>query len=230
MHIHITFLTYNLYIPIACQYFPLHVLCLWHSFYLYFSCISVSIFCIFHIHSIIDCSMSLTYLLSILSYHLILSYTFIYILILFIYGTFVCLNLILFMYYTFICLLPVIVFFIFQFYVLTLYVLLHISFLILYLYHVSFHVVATHQCYTFHSSFSYLYYRIISYYMLLSCTFHMLSSCIIHIHLYVLIISYTLCFRILSVLFLYWFKANTFTIISLFFILREFISHISYLP
>ena len=41
----------------------------------------------------------------------------------------------------------------------------------------------------------------------------MLSSCIIHIlhiHLYVLILSYILCFRILSVLFLYWFKANTF--------------------
>ena len=95
----------------------------------------------------------------------------------------------------------------------TFYVLLHISFLILYLYHVSFHVVATRPCYTFHSSFSDLYYCILSYYMLLSCTFHMLSSCIIHIlhiHLYVLILSYTLCFRILSVLFLYWFKANTF--------------------
>ena len=94
----------------------------------------------------------------------------------------------------------------------TFYVLLRISFLILYLYHVSFHVVATCPCYTFHSSFSYLYYRILSYYMLLSCTFHMLSSCIIHIlhiHLYVLILSYILCFSILFVLFLYWFKANT---------------------
>ena len=95
----------------------------------------------------------------------------------------------------------------------TFYVLLHISFLILYLYHVSFHVVATRPCYTFYSSFSYLYYHLLSYYMLLSCTFHMLSSCTIHIlhtHLYVLILSYTLCFRILSVRFLYWFKANTF--------------------
>ena len=115
----------------------------------------------------------------------------------------------------------------------TFYILLHISFLILYLYHVSFHVVATRPCYTFNSSFSYLYYRILSYYMLLSCTFHMLSSFIIHIfhiHLYILILSYTLFFRILSVLLLYWFKANTFIIISLFFILREFLSHISYLP
>ena len=95
----------------------------------------------------------------------------------------------------------------------TFYVLLHISFIILYLYHVSFHVVATRPCYTFHSPFSYLYYRILSYYMLLSCTFHILSSCtihILHIHLYVFILSYTLCFRILFVLFLYWFKANTF--------------------
>ena len=77
-------------------FFPLHVLCLWHSSYLYFSCISISILCIFHIHSITYCSMPLTYLLSILSYlkyfHItypILSYTFIYILILFIHGTFV---------------------------------------------------------------------------------------------------------------------------------------------
>ena len=141
------------------------------------------------------------YMYHILSYlkyfhitYLILSYTFIYILILFIYGTFVCFHLILFMYYTFICLLLVLVFFIFQFYVL-------------------FHIVATRPCCTFHSSFSYLYYHILSYYMLLSCTFHMLSSCTIHIlyiHLYVLILSYTLCFRILSVLFLYWFKTNTF--------------------
>ena len=49
--------------------------------------------------------------------------------------------------------------------------------------------------------------------MLLSCTFHILSTCtihILHIHLYVLILSYTLCFRILFVLFLYWFKVNTF--------------------
>ena len=95
----------------------------------------------------------------------------------------------------------------------TFYVLLHISFLRLCIYHVLFHVVATRPCYTFHSSFSYLYYRILSYYMLLSCTFHILSSCIIpilHIHLYVLILSYILCFRILFVLFLYWFKTNTF--------------------
>ena len=39
----------------------------------------------------------------------------------------------------------------------------------------------------------------------ISCTIH-----ILHIHLYVLILSYTLCFRILSVLFLCWHKANTF--------------------
>ena len=167
MHIHITFMTYHLYMLIACKSLSVHVLCLWHSFYLYFFCISVSILCIFHIHSITYCSMSLTYLLSILSYHLILSCTFIYILILFIYGTFVCFNLIIFVLYfhmSFTC------FSLFHLSVLcliTFYVLLHISFLILYLYH----VVATRPCYTFHSSFSYLYYHIFSYYMLLSCTF-----------------------------------------------------------
>ena len=37
------------------------------------------------------------------------------------------------------------------------------------------------------------------------CTIH-----IFHIHLYVLILSYTLCFHILFVLFLCWLKANTF--------------------
>ena len=115
----------------------------------------------------------------------------------------------------------------------TFHVLLHISFLRLCTYHVLFHVVATRPCYTFHSSFSYLYYRILSYYMLLSCTFHMLSSCIIHIlhiNLYVLILSYTLCFPILYVLFLYWFKVNTFISYFFFLILREFLSHLSYLP
>ena len=95
----------------------------------------------------------------------------------------------------------------------TFHVLLHISFLRLCIYHVLFHVVATRPFYTSQFSFSYLYYHILSYYMLLSCTFHMVSSCaihILHIHLYVLILSYTLCFRILSVFFLYWFKTNTF--------------------
>ena len=56
----------------------------------------------------------------------------------------------------------------------------------------------------------FMYYTFIC---LLSCTFHILSSCtiyILHIHLYVLILSYTLCFRILSIIFLYWFKTNTF--------------------
>ena len=98
-------------------------------------------------------------------------------------------------------------------YLITFYVLLHISFLRLCIYHVSFPVVAIRSCYTSYSSFSYLYYRILSYYMLLSCTFHILSSCtihILHIHLYVFILSYTLCFRILYVLFLYLFKTNTF--------------------
>ena len=73
--------------------------------------------------------------------------------------------------------------------------------------------MATRPWYIFHSSYSYLYYCMLSCYMLSSCTFHILSSCtirILHIHLYVLILSYTLCFRILYVLFLCWLKANTF--------------------
>ena len=97
----------------------------------------------------------------------------------------------------------------------------------MYIYHVLFPVVVTRPYYTFHSSFSYLYYLILSCYMFSSCTFHILLSCtihILHIHLYVLILSYTLCFRILSVLFLCWLKANTFisfscTILCTFYIL-----------
>ena len=60
--------------------------------------------------------------------------------------------------------------------------------------------------------YSYLYYHILSCYMLSSYTCHILSSCTIrtlHIHPFVLILSYTLCFRILSVLFLCWLKSNT---------------------
>ena len=47
MHIHITFMTYHLYMLIACQSLSVHVLCLWHIFYLYFYCIPVSILYIF---------------------------------------------------------------------------------------------------------------------------------------------------------------------------------------
>ena len=53
----------------------------------------------------------------------------------------------------------------------------------------------------------------LSCYMFSSCTFPILSSCTIHklhIHLYVILLLYTLYFRILSVLFLCWLKANTF--------------------
>ena len=54
----------------------------------------------------------------------------------------------------------------------------------------SFHILFS--CYTFHSSLSYLYYRIRSCYILSSCTFHILLSYtihILHIHLYVHILS-----------------------------------------
>ena len=61
-------------------------------------------------------------------------------------------------------------------------------------------------------AYSYLNYHILSCYKLSSYTCHIVSSCtihILHIHPYVLILSYTLCFRILSVLFLCWLKSNT---------------------
>ena len=86
MHIHITFMTYHLYMLIACQSLSLHVLCLWHNFYLYFYCIPVSIlyiffasFLYFHVH-FLSCSytvhISYTFISRILSYNL--SYTILY--------------------------------------------------------------------------------------------------------------------------------------------------------
>ena len=47
MHIHITFMNYHLYMLIAWKSLSVHVLCLWHIFYLYFYCILVSILYIF---------------------------------------------------------------------------------------------------------------------------------------------------------------------------------------
>ena len=150
MHIHITFMTHHLYMLIACQSRSVHFLCLWHIFYLYFSCFytlhipysfynllfyvfdishiytftvfmfitytlpischllisytsSISYYFLYHLlckFPILSCSfpfhvrrLCIYHILSYLVYfhitYLILSCTFIYILILFIYGTFV---------------------------------------------------------------------------------------------------------------------------------------------
>ena len=68
-----------------------------------------------------------------------------------------------------------------------------------YLYYVfSISFIYTFTVFLYFSSFCSMTYCI-------PCTIH-----ILHIHLYVLILSYTLCFRILFVLFLYCLKANTF--------------------
>ena len=149
-------LAYPLSILFPCSYFyTLHIpiLIMFISFH-------VRILCMYHIHS---------YLVYFHITYLILSYTFIYILILFIYGTFLCFHLILFMYCTFICFLPVSsLFHLSVLRLITFYVLLHISFLILYLYHISFHVVATRPCYTIHLlhivlSYNFLHYLVLSY-------------------------------------------------------------------
>ena len=89
---------------------------------------------------------------------------------------------------------------------------LHLCFHILRFMYCSFHILFS--CYTFPSSLSYLYYRILSCYMCSSCIFHILLSCTIHIlliHLHVLILSiiyfvllYTFCtFLVFIYLFLY---------------------------
>ena len=95
--------------------YPLSILFLYSYFYtlhipilIMFISFHVRILCMYHIHS---------YLVYFHITYLILSCTFIYIIILFIYGTFMCFHPILFMYCTFICLLPVSsIIFIFQFY------------------------------------------------------------------------------------------------------------------
>ena len=74
MHIHITFMTYHLYMLVSCKSLSVYVLCLWHIFYLYFYCILVSILYIYHIHSITYRSMSLTYHISILLLYSCLSH------------------------------------------------------------------------------------------------------------------------------------------------------------
>ena len=64
-----------------------------------------------------------------------------------------------------------------------------------------------------------LYDFILYFYMVSSCTIH-----ILHIHLYVLILSYTLCFRLLSVLYL--FISFSCTIVYTFYILYSCTVHV----
>ena len=83
--------------PFRVLYFVLSIYCI-HVLFLYYFHISIFMYCSFPI---------LPYLVYFHITYLILSCTFIYILILFIYDTFVCFNLVFFMYCTFICLLLV---------------------------------------------------------------------------------------------------------------------------
>ena len=75
-------ITYTL--PIACQSLSVHILCLWHIFYLYFYCIHVSMLYIsytYHVH-FLSCSYSVhvsyTFISHIFSHNL--SYTVMYLL------------------------------------------------------------------------------------------------------------------------------------------------------
>ena len=83
--------------PFRVRYFVLSIYYI-HVPFLYYFHISIFIYCSFPIFP---------YLVYFHITYLILSCSFIYILILFIYDTFVCFNLVLFMYCTFICLLLV---------------------------------------------------------------------------------------------------------------------------
>ena len=196
IHISITLIPYHLIFllhvnlfPVTCSMslaYPLSILFLCSYFYtlhipilIMFISFHVRILCMYHIHS---------YLVYFHITYLILSCTFIYILILFIYGTFICFHLILFMYCTFICLLPVSsLFHLSVLRLITFYVLLHISFLILYLYHVFLHVVATRPCYTFRLPLSFLYFL----YFTCPYPFHVLYFVLSIYCIHVLFISYT---------------------------------------
>ena len=80
--------------PFRVLYFVLSIYCI-HVLFLYYFHISIFMYCSFPIFP---------YLVYFHITYLILSCTFIYIFILFIYDTFVCFSLVLFMYCTFICL------------------------------------------------------------------------------------------------------------------------------
>ena len=88
---------FSTFYPFRALYFVLSIYCI-HVLFLYYFHISIFMYFSFPIFP---------YLVYFHITDLILSCTFIYILILFIYDTFVCFNLVLFMYCTFICLLLV---------------------------------------------------------------------------------------------------------------------------
>ena len=157
-------LAYPLSILFLCSYFyTLHIpiLIMFISFH-------VRILCMYHIHS---------YLVYFHITYLIPSCTFIYILILFIYGTFVCFHLILFMYCTFICLLPVSSLFHLSFLrLITFYVLLHISFLL----SCCGYTPMLYFSFTFLFSLLSVLYLFISFSCTILCTFYILYSCTVH--------------------------------------------------
>ena len=127
MHIHITFMTYHLYMLIACKSLSVHVLCLWHIFYLYFYCILVYILYIFlyfssflfmtyripctityifsytvYISCLISCN-GYTPMLYFSFFIFILVLSYIFILYAFILNFFIYCHLILFIYFIYIC-------------------------------------------------------------------------------------------------------------------------------
>ena len=93
---HIPF-SFIYFLSFSCTILCTFIYCI-HVLFLYYFHISIFMYCSFPIFP---------YLVYFHITYLILSCTFIYILILFIYDTFVCFNLVLFMYCTFICLLLV---------------------------------------------------------------------------------------------------------------------------
>ena len=106
--------------PFRVLYFVLSIYCI-HVMFLYYFHISIFMYCSFPIFP---------YLVYFHITYLILSCIFIYILILFLYDTFVCFNLVLFIYCTFICLL--LVYSLSSFIYMTYYILCTITYIIYY--------------------------------------------------------------------------------------------------
>ena len=178
-----------LYLPLLSTFYPFRVLYFVLSIY----CIQVLFLYYFHISIFMYCSFPIfPYLVYFHITDLILSCTFIYILILFIYDTFVCFNMILFMYCTFICLL--LVSSLSSFISMIYYILCTITYIIYFPIPIS--SLLSCSGYTPMLCYSFLTYCFIIYFLIRTCIviyFHFILYChIVLSYIFILYFSYTI--------------------------------------
>ena len=180
-----------IYLSLLSTFYPFRVLYFVFSIY----CIHVLFLYYFHISIFMYCSFPIfPYLVYFHITYLILSCTFIYILILFIYDTFVCFNLVLFMYCTFICLL--LVSSLSSFISMTYYIICTITYIIYYPIPIS--SLLSCSGYTPMLCYSFLTYCFIIYFLIRTCIiiyFHFILYChIVLPYIFILYFSYTIIF------------------------------------